>query len=476
MTYRICVVGGGSAGWMSAATFATVFPQYKTILVESPNIKTVGVGESTLQHIRAWLDMLGIKDKDFLKEVDGTFKHAIKFTNFYEKNSGSFYYPFGATLGPDANSWWNKKNKIPFTPLSDYAESVNPLTLVSENNKFEKTLQHSYHFDATKFGLWLKRNMCRGKVKHVIGEVVEYMGNSIKLDNGREIEADLFVDCTGFKSQLLGGFLGEEFISYSDVLPNDSAVATHIKYRNPQKEMHPYTECTAIDNGWVWNIPLRDRIGTGYVYSSKYLSEEQAEKEFSSYLGNEELEFSHIKMRIGRHKRSWVNNVVAIGLSAGFIEPLESNGLFTVHENLLSLVKILRRGKPSQFSKDIFNSDIKLLFDEFADFVVAHYALSQRDDTSYWKDNFDRHYDIDGPSAGERYGLKHYSREFFRFDSYQFLDKGFHYLAAGMNFNPRSYVFYDEDEVRKLCEQKEQWKKSINDLPFMYDYLSRYYK
>lgn len=476
--YEICIVGGGSAGWMSAATFVKVFPKFKVTLVESPNIKTVGVGESTLQGIRRWINLLGLDDHKFLKDIGGTFKHSIKFTNFYQRDSGSFHYPFGTTVGPNANNWWHKKNNISNIELSDYAESVNPLALVAENNRFEKDLSYAYHFDASKFGLWLKDKVCKNKVRYISANVNGYYGNFITLDNGEKIYADLFIDCTGFKSILLGEYLKEEFISFSDILPNDSAVSTHLEYKNKKQQMNPYTECTAIQNGWVWNIPLWERIGSGYVYSSKYLNEEQSEKEFIQYLQRKGFDtskcsFNHIKMRIGRHKRFWVDNVVAVGLSAGFIEPLESNGLFTVHENLISLVKVLRRGNPSQFSKDIFNSDMKLVFDEFADFVASHYALSQRQDTPYWVDNFNKQYDIDGIDKNERYGLKLYSREFFRYGKYNFLDKGFHYIAAGMDFNPTMNEDFNPGDVRILCEQRNNWKTKVKDLPLMFDYLEK---
>ena len=175
-------------------------------------------------------------------------------------------------------------------------------------------------------------------------------------------------------------------------------------------------------------------------------------------------------MKVGRYKRFWVDNVVAVGLSSGFIEPLESNGLFTVHENLINIVKVLRRGKPSQFSKDIFNSDMAMVFDEFADFVSAHYALSQREDTQYWIDNMNRSYDIDGPEKSERYGLKLYGREFFRYGKYNYLDKGFHYIAAGMNFNPS--LEDGSSEFNILDRQKREWNHKIQDLPSMFEFLN----
>ena len=474
---NICIVGGGSAGWMSASTFVKVFPKFKVTLIESPNVKTVGVGESTIRPIQEWINLLELNEKKFLRETDGVFKHSIKFTNFLEKNSGSFHYPFGETFGPDCNSWAKYKNKNPNVALSDYAESINPLALISENNKFEGDLPYAYHFDATKFGIWLRDNICKNKVKHIKSNVVSYSGDFITLENGDKIYADLFVDCTGFKSQLLGGFLSEEFISFENLLPNNSAVSTKVEYKNKNKQLNPYTECTAIENGWVWNIPLWSRIGSGYVYSSKYLTQEQAQIDFSNHLKKKgfdvsKCEFNHIKMRVGRHRRFWVDNVVAIGLSSGFIEPLESNGLFTVHENLKSLVKVLKRGKPSQFAKNIFNDDMRLIFDEFADFVAAHYALSQRQDSQYWRDNFNKDYDVE--ELDGKYGLKLYGREFFRFGAYQRPDKGFHYIANGMNFNPTLSSDFNENDIRLFAQQKNQWKSRIRSLPTMYEYLSKY--
>ena len=470
---KICIVGGGSAGWMTAATFTRIFPEFNVTLVESSNIKTIGVGESTLQGIRRWIDMLGLDDRDFLQEIGGTLKHSIKFTNFYKKDSGSFHYPFGNTIGPDANHWWGKKNWDEDTPLNDYAECVNPLTLIAENNRIDVSFPYAYHFDSIKFGLWLKENAC-GKLEYIQSDFDKYYGDHIVLSNNEKVYADLFVDCTGFNSKLLGQSLGEEFVSLSNMLPNDSAISTHLQYTDKENQMNPYTECTAINNGWVWNIPLWERIGSGYVYSSKYLSKDGAEEEFKNHLDRKGFDtsnciFNHIDMKIGRYKRFWVDNVVAVGLSAGFIEPLESNGLFTVHENLISLVKVLRRGKPSQFSKDIFNSDMRLVFDEFVDFVSAHYALSQRDDTQYWIDNMDRSYDIDGPEKSERYGLKLYGREFFRYGKYNYLDKGFHYIAAGMNFNPA--IDFNSEQTNTLTKQRQEWLSKLDVLPSMFEFL-----
>ena len=186
----------------------------------------------------------------------------------------------------------------------------------------------------------------------------------------------------------------------------------------------------------MWKIPLWDSIGTGYVYSSKHISHEDAKQEFIDHLGTSDCEFIHIPMKIGRYKRTWVKNVVAIGLSGGFIEPLESNGLFTVHQNLLALYKTLRRGKVSQLLKDFYNKGMNVNFDTFADFVAVHYAFTQRTDTSYWKDIFNKEYDNMGLDTFERYGFILYAYELYRDNKYQHLSSGFHYIAASMGLIP----------------------------------------
>ena len=177
------------------------------------------------------------------------------------------------------------------------------------------------------------------------------------------------------------------------MLPNNSAWATRIPYTNKKKELNLYTNCTAYNNGWIWNIPLWSRMGTGYVYSDKFISDDDALKEFKTYLGKRDLDFKKIKMRVGIQKRLWVKNVVAIGLSAGFIEPLESNGLYSVHEFLFHLSRTLRRDVVTQYEKDAFSFACKHAFYVFAEFVAMHYALSQRTDTPYWKANFNKTWD-----------------------------------------------------------------------------------
>ncbi len=498
---KICIVGGGSAGWMSASTFSRLLPKDEVTLIESPDIGTSSVGESTLEGIREWLDLIGAKEDTFIKEVSGTYKHSIKFTDFLQKDGGSFHYPFGKDTQFSSESWWayylklnddcpkydyrysldhfrNKKKDIPF---SEYAETINPLAQCAEMGRFDASSARAYHIDAGKFVEYLKKEYC-DRVTRIESTVIdcEQSNNGISsviLDNGKIIKADLFVDCTGFKSLLLGEFLKEPFISYDHLIPNDSAWATHVPYNNKEKEMVAYTECTAIDNGWVWKIPLWEEIASGYVYSSKYINEVEAKHQFIDHLEEKgfdtsNCQFKHIPMRIGRHKRSFVKNVVAIGMSAGFIEPLESNGLLTVHDNLVSLYKTLRRGQPSQLIKDYYNRGTSLHFDEFADFVAVHYAFTKRQDTAYWKDIFNKNYDIMGKENYDRFGLTAYSLDLYKFNRYSHMDKGFHYIASGMGVCPYTNPRTTDERIEDMNSRKKEWRQlTKHNLPTLYKHM-----
>ena len=509
---KILIVGGGSAGWMSAATMIRKFPNSEVTVIESPNISTVGVGESTIGGIRLWTNWLGIDDKEFLKFTDGSYKLAIKFTDFYKKDDGGFYYPFGA---PDVqgnhaglNDWWIKKFHYPETHVSDYATCMYPqMAYVNENKcdyntdraiNFKFKRDTAFHFDATKFAFWLRDNYCipRG-VKHILEDVhtVNTSPDGIVSINDKH-SADLYIDCTGFKSLLLAETLDVPFDSYEDMLPNNKAWATKIPYTDKEKQLDTFTNCTAIENGWVWNIPLWSRIGTGYVYSDKFVNDDVALEEFKRHLesngvNTDNLEYRNISMRVGIHRRLWVKNVVAIGLSAGFIEPLESNGLYTVHEFLIRLVKNLNREKVSQWDRDTFNYDCRLLFRNFAEFVAMHYSLSHRDDTEYWKANLNKHW-CDDEAINFKADMKNgFGRAMYDRTQQNYFPEsgGFGCIAAGMNWSPidkdeteymnshmddQEQINADHGEtivIDRLNRKRDNWKTAVADKPSLYQFL-----
>ena len=491
----IIIVGGGSSGWMTASTLIRAFPDKKITLIESPDIATVGVGESTVGGIRLWTSYLGIDDKQFLKHTDGTYKLSIKFTDF--KLGEGFHYPFGKTHLKDThsrlNDWWYKKWYYPETPYSDYADCVfSQMALVNQNKisynednriPFNFNRDSAYQFDATKFSLWLKDNYCKPRgVNHILEEIntIEVDADGIKTLNNKH-KADLYIDCTGFKSLLLGKTLKIPFESFSDIIPNNSAWATKKPYKDKRKELVAYTNCTAIENGWVWNIPLWSRIGTGYVYSDNFVDDDTALKEFQKHLGTDELDFKHIKMRVGIHEKLWHKNVAAIGLAAGFVEPLESGGLFSIHEFLMRLVRALEREKVSQWDKDNFTYQCRGLLRNFAEFVGMHYSLAQRTDTEYWRKCFDKEW---LSKAKARNGIisafdnKHEHNHFSPTD-------GLHAIAAGLHWSPTEldYLLYQQQltkeqlfkEVKpfieKMNKRRDDWHNSVKDFPILYDFL-----
>ena len=491
---------------MAATTFVRLFPKKKITLIESPDIKTVGVGESTINQFKQWLYLVGIKDDEFMKHCDASYKFTIRFTNFNKIDSGRTEYPFSIPEPIDENEynlWYFKKILYPETPNTDYADSYYPIMAMVNNNKLYKgnklgnfifDRDVAYHFDATKFGLWLRDNICLPKINHIKSGVKEIKTNdegieSLTLDNGDVITGDLFIDCTGFKSLLLEQTMKEPFISYNDIIPNNKAWATHVEYTDKRKQLEGVTNATALKNGWVWNIPLWSSIGTGYVYSDKYTTDKKALVEFKKHLKKnkhniDDCNFTNIKMKIGIHEKLFVKNVVAIGLSAGFIEPLESNGLYTVHEFLSYLIRMFERDNISQWDRDTFNYTCRNTFNNFAEFVSLHYALGERDDTPYWKDNLDRVYDksIYNLTPVQHHGFRdHMVNKMYNF---RFIGNGIECISAGYGYSPFSdnMLRYSNKSVefdytpymlpiKQMDERKKEWNSVVKDSPSLYEYL-----
>jgi tryptophan halogenase len=552
-TKNITIVGGGSAGWMSATILLNQFPDKHITVVEDPNIPTVGVGESTVSGeqsgfngIGAWLKLLEIKDSDWMHHCDAIHKLSIRFENWYREDSGHFHYPFGTpTLSKQSTEyenssqmpytafdWQHKKLFYPETPASDFADTFWPvMALVNQNkalhsidlsdpkNRNDGRFGWAYQFDATKFGIWLRDNYCKTKYAdrftHIQAEVKEIPldEDGIKhlvLDNGQKLEADLFIDCTGFKSLLLTKAFEVPFIPISDIIPNNYAWATKIPYTDPETQIVNYTNCTAIENGWIWEIPLWSRMGSGYVFSDKFISTDAALREFKynllkkGYENVEDLDYHLIPMRCGVQSKLWVKNTLAIGLSAGFIEPLQSNGLQSIYQFLFNLVKTLKRGRISEWDRREYTAKCHDDFYECAHVVAFTYVLSHRDDTEYWRDILNRDYPEDmftNISTGISKGFhREYVSKNFQID---LTGAGIHAVAAGMNWYPIdkleplldnqkdnkadffSYVLdsngkkleysqlvkeWTEKFIQHTEERKRMWNEEIKDFPSPYQY------
>lgn len=415
----VTIVGGGSSGWMTAAALSKLCPHLDITLIESSKVGTVGVGESTLGHINKFLQLLDLQDEDWMAACNATYKNSIRFTNFREPDGSFFEYPFSAGLDftdkPHGTQAWSElatlypEEYTPNTFAEFYCTANTFLAKYNKQTRDEKKILRNYdfkfdtayHLDAQLFGQYLKDNIAiPNGVKHMIGDVHSYkkdqMGNIIQIftAEGQVLKSDLWIDCTGFKSILLEGWMGSEFKPFDKYLANDMAWACRLPYIDREKEMHNVTDCHALDNGWVWNIPLWNRIGTGYVFSTRFVTPEDAQREFRAHLAvkhspkiAEEAEMFSVQIKHGRRRRAWIKNVVGVGLSYGFVEPLESTGLLTTHENIIKLVESLnrRQGFLTRTEIEGFNFAVEYDVLKFRDFVSQHYALSMRTDTPYWR-------------------------------------------------------------------------------------------
>ena len=338
---KIVIVGGGSSGWMTAAGMCRQLKDVEITLIESPNIPIIGVGESTIGHINQYMHFIGLKDEDWMPHCNATYKTSIKFIDFREnptEEPHKFHYPFGIFDLTDKPrglmEWFLYKAHHPEIDNSNFAEFFHDSILMTDKNKmtfnengkirgFRHWLDTAYHMDATAFGIYLRDYVCKPTgMTHILDDVTGYSKDRngdieyLTTKNSGNLKADLYIDCTGFKSMLLEHAMGVEFTSFSDTLFNDSAIATIIPYVDKEKEMENYTSCTAIECGWVWNIPLFHRLGTGYVYSSKFATKEEAEAQFRKHLASNRMicpdaeraanaEVRHIKIKHGVHNRAW---------------------------------------------------------------------------------------------------------------------------------------------------------------------------
>lgn len=491
----ICIVGGGTAGWMAATTFSRVFPDKKITLVESPSIATIGVGESTTQFFRKWLNFIDLDDS-WMEECDATYKFSVRFENFNEEDP--FHYPFTTQDSrKDPTAWFIHKAITPGLSVSDYADwyapqmkAVNDGRIPTQNfDRFVLKRDTGFHFDATKFAIWLKNNLCQN-VENIKADVtnadLDESGNieSLHLDNGVLLKADLFVDCTGFRSYLINDIMKTPWETFDDMLPNDSAWTVRLPYTDKKSQMRTYTNCTALKNGWVWNVPLRNRIGTGYNYSSKFISDEDALEEFKEHLGFPEetlCEYRNIKFKTGVSKKPWNKNVLAIGLSGGFIEPLESNGLLSVHEWLIYACQIIGDNAVRALDINAFNLTVTQEFKTFAYFVYYHYALSTRTDSPYWKymtEQYDGHGDLH-----EEYlykirkattPLNKLEYEKFTYSNY----RGESFIMAGHGYNPFNLVTLRLLETENIIDKGsyisldnyKHYDGLVNTFPFAHEY------
>lgn len=510
---KIVIAGGGSSGWMTAAALSKHLPNAEITLIESKNIGIIGVGESTLPRINHYLNLIGVKDEEWMHKCDAIYKLAIKYSNFLHE--GSYYYDVLREFSrPSFNNAGDKveimdflilNNIDPEIKLTEFSRFFDDTYDMVTDNKYTDSNEvfdwnpkwdKAYHLDAYKFGLALKESVAQPNgVIHIEDDIVG-SGESddgieyLQTKNNGKFYADLFIDCTGFKGLLIGEKLGVKFDKFENFM-NDRAWAANIPYEDKDRELQSYTNCTTLENGWLWNIPIWSRIGTGYVYSSKFVDDETALKQYKDGLRKtygkraDEIEARPIKFNSGVREKPWHKNVVSIGLSCGFLEPLNSTGLMMTHDNVIRLVTLLsmKNFEINQIDKDIFNKNCREQILSMKDFILTRYALARRNDTPYWKHvTQNLHYDNGDSVVFSDFGK--IIRDYYYDENNPQYNNFNQKVLTGMNYNPVPKIITEigvrtgQINMNRLNEIKSWWlnrkfalKNYTNSLPTQNEYL-----
>lgn len=501
----VVVVGGGTAGWITAGTIAAKHKAnadygLQVSLIESPNIQPIGVGEGTWPTMRGTLRRMGISETEFIRNCDVTFKQGAKFARWVDGSDGDFYYhplvmPVGFMQGNLAPYWQSQEQQRSFSQSVCFQEALCELGLAPKAltaPEFEGVANYAYHLNAGKFSEFLKSHCLETLgIKHisdnVIGVNAAENGDILSLrtaENG-ELSGDLFVDCTGFKSLLLGEHFGVPFIDKSDVLFVDRALAMQVPYASMDTSIPSQTISTAQTAGWIWDIGLQSRRGIGHVYSSQHISKADAELELLKYvesdpgLAGDGVAIREIDIRPGHRKVFWQNNCVAVGLSAGFLEPLEASALVLVE---LSAQMIADQMPKNRAVMDViakrFNDTFTYRWDRIIDFLKLHYILSKRDEP-FWADNRDPKTIPD--SLKELLDLWNYQHPW----DYDFTDRcevfpaaSYQYVLYGMGFKTNmddTQLAPEEIDFarRKFKENERIIQKVTGSLPQNRDLLNK---
>lgn len=406
---KVLIVGGGSAGWMTAAYLNGALngkgdaPTVDITLLESPDIPRISVGEATVPSIRHVLSVVGLDEFEFMKATNATFKQSIRYQNWLYNDQSYYHHPFSRyrvqPIDRSGAAWLQSDRSIPFMEtvsaqpvICDMARA--PLMLGRWD--MGAPLTYAFHMNAQKFADLLRDVSVARGVKHRLENLVDVKLSetgfirSVRTDRGSEIEADVFVDCTGFRAKLMGEALSVPYEDYSQWLMCDQALVARMPYEEFYPGLvRPYTTATALNAGWVWDIPMQDQRSIGYVHSSHFTSPEKAETELRAYEGahGDRLEPRLIKFHVGQRQKAWHKNCVAVGLSGGFIEPLESTGLY------LSDLGAVMLAEHFPYTDDMidamafrFNRILSNRYFEILDFINMHYCLSRRTDTEFWRE------------------------------------------------------------------------------------------
>ncbi|MCJ2038378.1 tryptophan 7-halogenase [Methylobacterium sp. J-059] len=400
---NLVIVGGGTAGWMAASYLNRFLVRkgWQITLVESPDIGTIGVGEATIPSLVRFLRAMDFDEDVFMRRCAATYKLGIAFTDWFG-HGHRYFHPFGicgSINGLDLFHFW-MKHRIEGQATEAYTDYSLQSLLADEakgprqhgaDSPIMRTGTYAFHLDAGAFAQFLKEVATAEGVRHLFGEVRAVRRDpwgdiaAIDIGGGRELAGDLFIDCTGFRGLLIEETLGDPWIDWGRYLLCDRAVVMPLPRED---DPLPYTRSTALDAGWMWQIPLSTRTGNGYVYSSQHASPDQAAQALidrADLRRARSADPRHLKMRIGRRGNGWVRNCVAVGLASGFVEPLESTGIHLIQRALELLVDNFPAGDRDDLLRAAYNRRMQALYEEVRDFIVLHYVLTDRVEP-FWRD------------------------------------------------------------------------------------------
>ncbi len=489
----IVIVGGGTAGWMAAAALSHLFGKlFRIRLIESDEISTIGVGEATIPNIRNFNNALGIDEDDFLRHTQGTFKLGIEFVNWgkvgerYIHGFGKFGQDLGAA---PFHHYWQKMFQLGRAPdLQNY--SINTVApLHAKFMRAEPTMQnsplgdimHAFHFDAGLYAKYLRAfsenlgvTRTEGRIVNTLLRESDGFIEALLLESGEKVDGDLFIDCSGIRALLIGQALGVPYEDWSHWLPCDRAIAVPCESAGP---LLPYTRSTAHSAGWQWRIPLQHRIGNGHVYSSRFMSQDEATSILMNNLDGQALaEPRYIPFVPGRRNQTWVKNCVAVGLSSGFFEPIESTNIHLIQTALARLITLFPNAGFSHVDREEYNAQTQFEYERIRDFIVLHYKATQRDDSPFW-----RHcQDIDIPlTLRHKMDLYQENGRIFREGSELFAELSWLQVMHGQGLRTRGYNplvdLRSDDEAMAFLENVEGViQKCVSVMPSHAEYVAQH--
>ncbi|UAL45052.1 tryptophan 7-halogenase [Shewanella inventionis] len=485
---KVVIAGGGTAGWMAAAAFSKLMGKnLDVVLVESDDIGTVGVGEATIPTLHLFHRLLGLKEQDVMAATNATFKLGIQFENWHDVNK-DYLHSFGF-LGKDCwacgfqHFWVKGMQQNIVSEIGDYCTEH----LAARQGRFavlpNQDYNHAYHMDASLYAKFLRKFAEQHGMTRIEGKIADVLQHddsgeikALQLENGEVIEGDLFIDCTGFRALLIEQTLNTGFDDWSHWLPCDSAIAVQTE---AVQQPIPYTRSIAHESGWQWRIPLQPRTGNGMVFCSKYISDADATELLLNNIEGKPINQPRvIKFKTGTRRQHWNKNCVAVGLSSGFLEPLESTSIHLIQRSIVRLLQLFPSNGIIQADVDEFNQQTKIEMDNIRDFIILHYKVTDREDSRFWR--YCKNMPIPA-SLQHRIDMFSQSGKVYKYGNELFGESSWIQVMMGQGLIPKEYHpivdLMEPAELQSFLNNiKATVKRKVDSLPAHNDFVQHYCK